>query len=411
MRTVALAPKVTEREWNCSRLPHPEQRDIAVRTLWIFVAVAIAAVEALIPRIPLFPWLKPGFSNVVTILWIIEYGTADALLFSFLRVWISGFYVGFSLFSLGLGLCGAACATLSMGLLWRCLGSRRWLGTVGLGICGACFHNAGQLAALALLLGEAEKLLVQVPVMLGASLVFGGLTGWMAVPLGRFLASRSDRYVLLDTLPPVEKKISGMSLFASIGILAVSLGLLAIKQVWVLGACAALATVLAFAVTKSLSIVLRRGILRFWMLFLFISVTNCLQPSGTVLWHVPVLTREAVLDTACQWLRLWSWLAFAVLLTRARFDRVLFYVLSRVFRRHGATLAAASVALVHFSEIFSCAVHAGKSVWKRGRITPRSMRSWLETTLGNIERQMEKIGQRQSSTTEIDSRVPLPEEN
>ena len=296
MRTVALAPKVTEREWNCSRLPHPEQRDIASRTLWIFVALAIAAVEALIPRIPLFPWLKPGFSNAVTILWIIEYGTADALLFSFLRVWISGFYVGFSLFSLGLGLCGAACATLSMGLLWRCLGSRRWLGTVGLGICGACFHNAGQLAALALLLGEAEKLFVQVPVMLAASLVFGGLTGWMVVPLGRFLASRSDRYVLLDTVPPVEKKISRKSLFVSIGILAVSLGLLAIKQVWVLGACAALATVLAFAVTKSLSIVLRRGILRFWMLFLFIALTNCLQPSGTILWHVPFLTREAVLE-------------------------------------------------------------------------------------------------------------------
>jgi uncharacterized membrane protein len=360
--------------------------------LWIFAAVAISAVEALIPRIPLFPWLKPGFSNAVTILWIIEYGTADALLFSFLRVWISGFYVGFSLFSLGLGLCGAACATLSMGLLWRYLGSRRWLGTVGLGICGACFHNAGQLAALALLLREAEKLFVQVPVMLGASLVFGGLTGWMVVPLGRFLASRNHHYVLLDAVTPVDKKISRKSLFVSIGILAVSLGLLAIKQVWVLGACAALATVLAFTVTKSFTAVLRRGILRFWMLFIFIAFTNCLHPSGTILWHLPFLTREAALDTACQWLRLWSWLALAALLTQARFDRVLFYVLSRVFRRHGATLAAASVALVHFSEIFSCAVQAAKSVWMNGRKNPRSMaRTWLETTLDDIERQMEKM--------------------
>jgi hypothetical protein len=213
----------------------------------------------------------------------------------------------------------------------------------------------------------------------------------MVVPLGRFLASRRDRYVLLDTVSPVEKRISKKSLFVSIGILAVSLGLLAIKQVWVLGACAALATVLAFTVTESFFVVLRCGILRFWMLFLFIALTNCLQPSGTILWHVPFLTREAALDTVCQWLRLWSWLAFAALLTKARFDRVLFYVLSTVFRRHRATLGAASVALVHFSEIFSSAVHAGKSVWKLGRKTPRSMaRSWLEKTLGDVERQMDR---------------------
>jgi uncharacterized membrane protein len=395
MSPVAEAPNLTEREWIGSRLLHPAEHDIAARTLWIFVAVAIGAVEALIPRIPLFPWLKPGFSNAVTILWIIEYGTADALLFSLLRVWISGFYVGFSLFSLGLGLCGTVCSTLSMGLLWKYLGSRRWLGTVGLGICGACFHNAGQLAALALLLGEAEKLFVQVPVMLGASLVFGGLTGWMVVPLGGFLAARSHRYLLVETVPTVEEKISKKSVLVSIGILAVSLGLLAIKQVWVLSACAAVATTLAFTVTRSFTTVLRRGILRFWMLFFFIALTNCLHPAGTILWHLPFLTREAALDTACQWLRLWSWLAFAALLTQARFDRVLFYVLARVFRRHGATLAAASVALVHFSEIFSCAIHAARSVWTSKRKTPRAMaRAWLETTLGDIEREMEKIDQR-----------------
>jgi uncharacterized membrane protein len=385
------APNLTACESNGTGPPKAEEHDIAARTLWIFVAVAISAVEALIPRIPLFPWLKPGFSNAVTILWIMQYGTVDALLFSFLRVWISGFYVGFSLFSLGLGLCGAACATLSMGLLWKLLGRRRWLGTVGLGICGACFHNAGQLVALALLLREAEKLLVQVPVMLAASLIFGGLTGWMVVPLGRFLAARSHRYQLPETALPVETKFSRSSLFASIGILAVSLGLLAIQQIWVLGACAALATILAVAVTESFSAVLRRGILRFWMLFFFIAFTNLLHPSGTILWHLPFLTREAALDTACQWLRLWSWLALAALLARARFDRVLFSVLSRVFRRHGATLAAASAALVHFGEIFTSAVDAAKSLRKSGQRSPRKLaRAWLETTLDGIESQMEK---------------------
>jgi len=386
------APNLDEPQMEGTALPGAEEHDVARRTLWIFVAVAISAVEALIPRIPLFPWLKPGFSNAVTILWIMEYGTVDALLFSFLRVWISGFYVGFSLFSLGLGLCGAACATLSMGLLWESLGRRRWLGTVGLGICGACFHNAGQLAALALLLKEADKLFVQVPVMLAASLVFGGLTGWIVVPLGRFLAARSHRHLLPESAAPVEKNVSGISLFASIGILAFSLGLLAIQRLWVLTACAVLATILAVAATRNFSTVLRRGILRFWMLFFFIAFTNLLHPSGTILWHLPFLTREAALDTAAQWLRLWSWLALAALLTKARFDTILFSVLSKIFRRHGATLAAASAALVHFSEIFTSAVDAAKSLGKRGRRSPRLLaRAWLEKTLDGIESQMEKM--------------------
>jgi heptaprenyl diphosphate synthase len=388
VRAIAIWPNPVERE---STGPVAEVHDVATRALWIFVAVAISAVEALVPRIPLFPWLKPGFSNAITILWIIRYGTVDALLFSFLRVWISGFYVGFSLFSLGLGLCGAVCATLSMGLLWKLLGRRRWLGTVGLGICGACFHNAGQLAALALLLKEAEKLFVQVPVMLGASLVFGGLTGWIVIPLGRFLAARSHRPLLPDRAEPQEERISKTSLAASIGILAFSLGLLAIQQVGVLAACAGLATVVAVAATRSFSAVLRRGLLRFWMLFFFIAFTNLLHPSGTILWHLPFLTREAALDTACQWLRLWSWLALAALLTKARFDTVLFSVLSKIFRRHGATLAAASAALVHFSEIFTSAVDAAKSLRKSGRKTPRSLaRAWLGRTLDGIESQMEK---------------------
>ena len=58
MSPVAEAPNLTEREWIGSRLLHPEEHDIAARTLWIFVAVAISAVEAPIPRIPLFPGLN-----------------------------------------------------------------------------------------------------------------------------------------------------------------------------------------------------------------------------------------------------------------------------------------------------------------------------------------------------------------
>jgi uncharacterized membrane protein len=390
MSTVAAAPGASANEPQGFISPHAKDSDFAIRTLWFLVAIAISALEALIPRIPLFPWLKPGFSNAITILWIIEYGTADALLFSFLRVWITGFYLGFSLFSLGLGLCGAAFATLGMGILWEHLGSRRWLGTIGIGICGACLHNAGQLTALALLLGNGGKLLVQVPVMLGASLVFGGATGWLVVPLGRFLESRKTRHVLSGCPQFMSERIPKRSWSVSALVLAASLGLLAVKQVLMLSVCAVIATILALVLTGSPWNFLRRSILRFWMLFVFIAFTNCIQPIGTFYPGMPFISREAILDTVCQWLRLWSWLACGALLTRSQFDKVLFCVLSTIFRDHEATLRAAAVALVHFGEIFSAAVKASKATVMSGWLRPRlAGRRWLVITLNEIENQID----------------------
>jgi uncharacterized membrane protein len=392
MKATAVTPNHSVNRPETLVLPNTNESDATTRTLWFMLAVAISALEALIPRIPIFPWLKPGFSNMVTILWIIEYGTIDALLFSFLRVWISGFYLGFSLFSLGLGLCGAVWATLGMGILWRYLGSRRWLGTVGLGICGACLHNAGQLAAIAVLLGMRSNLLVQVPVMLGASLIFGGLTGWMVIPLGRFLASRNIKHAMPTSQRLSLEKISKLSWIISACVLTASLGLLAVRQVGALCGCAVVATALAFAITRNPWMVVRRNILRFWPMFVFIAFSNCLQPAGTFLAGLPFVTREAAMDTTCQWLRLWSWLACSAVLSKAQFDKILFSLLWFVFKRHGATLNAAAVALAHFGEVFSAAVNASKIAISKGMMNPRTVaHSWLVTIFGEIEHRIELI--------------------
>jgi hypothetical protein len=53
-------------------LPDEIQRqEAAHKTVWILLAVAMSAAEFLFPRIPLFPWLKPGIANCVTLAWII----------------------------------------------------------------------------------------------------------------------------------------------------------------------------------------------------------------------------------------------------------------------------------------------------------------------------------------------------
>jgi hypothetical protein len=57
-----------------------ERREINTKAALLLVAVAINTLEFFIPRIPLFPWMKPGLANIVTIIWIVRWGFADALL-------------------------------------------------------------------------------------------------------------------------------------------------------------------------------------------------------------------------------------------------------------------------------------------------------------------------------------------
>lgn len=162
-------------------------REIVSKTAWILFAIAINALEFFIPRIPFFPWLKPGIANCVTIAWLIEFGAADALLFTLLRVWITGFYFGFSFLTISLSFSGGVCSTLAMAAAWSIAGKRGWLGTMGVGIIGALFHNVSQITVIYFLFAKNTHLFYQAPLMLAASIVFGTVTGGVAPTLLKFL--------------------------------------------------------------------------------------------------------------------------------------------------------------------------------------------------------------------------------
>jgi len=118
------------------------------KAVWLLLAVALNTLELFIPRIPFLPWLKPGLANCITMIWIIEFGMVDSLMYTLVRVWISSFYFGFSLVTVFLALSGGLFSTAVMGCAWNLLGRRRLMGTVGMGIIGALSHNTGQLFAV-----------------------------------------------------------------------------------------------------------------------------------------------------------------------------------------------------------------------------------------------------------------------
>lgn len=134
-------------------------------------AIALSALEGLIPQFIPVPGIKPGFSNIVTMYAVISLGTPYALL-------ITLFKAAFAVLTRGvtagiLSLCGGLMSLAVMVVFFRLLPGR--LGLLGTAVLSSVFHNAGQLLAAAFILGKDTLRLF--PVLTLAAVVTGILTG------------------------------------------------------------------------------------------------------------------------------------------------------------------------------------------------------------------------------------------
>ncbi len=321
------------------------------KAVWLLLAVGLNTLELFVPRIPLLPWLKPGLANSITIIWIIRFGTADAILYTMLRTWIGSFYFGFSLVSLSLSLSGGLSATLAMGLAWDLLGRRGLIGSIGLAVLGAFMHNAGQLAAVYLVLTRNSALLYQIPFMGLAALLFGGFTGLLTPVFWKALAEpavapspRIRAIPITHTFPSLPHAIAISSLLGG------SFVLVAVNDIPVLCITAAAASVLTWLVCSRKILVLVYP-LRFWYLFLFIGTVFLCFTFGTRIPGVPLVSYEGIRSAAAQSLRLWVWLEASLLLNRLGCNGLLFAAMRRIFPRNGETLLAGLLALECFPEV------------------------------------------------------------
>jgi len=349
------------------------------KTVLLLLAIALNVLELFVPRIPLFPWLKPGIANCVTIVWIVRYGAVDAVLFSLVRVWIAGFYSGFSFLTLALALSGGIASTIVMGIAWSLFGRRGWLGAIGLGIIGAMAHNMGQLAMVYLLLAHAVQLWYQMPLMIAASLVFGGLTGAIA-PVIHVFRPAAPAAALPAPTP------ARAAWWPALLTLAFSIILVFVTAPIALGACAIAATIAAQIAARWSWRALVYPARRFWLLFLCIGLLYAFFSYGKRIEGLPGVTYEGLHDLAVQWLRLWSWLELTVVFERAGFHTLILGLLRHAFPMHGQTLQAGVAALSMFPRIFAVT----KGLRKGGIFASiRHPRMFVMETMRMIEKAIE----------------------
>ena len=154
-------------------------------------AIALALVDAAIP-LPL-PGVKPGLSNIVTLIVLARYGWSTAAWVTGLRVIAGGLLLG-QFLSPGffMSLAGALCSLFV--LAWAVRLPERWFGPISWSILAAFAHIGGQLLLARLWLIPHNGLFYLVPVFSSAALAFGIINGLVAT-----------RLITESARPPCEK--------------------------------------------------------------------------------------------------------------------------------------------------------------------------------------------------------------
>lgn len=145
------------------------------------LAIVIHILEAGLPS-PV-PGIKPGLANVITLVVMLRHGWALAAWVVLLRVLVSALLLG--TFMTPTFLLSAAGAAASLAGLWAASELHRMAGrplfsAYGLGMISACLHISAQFFVAWRLFVPHPGLLVLLPVLLSASLLFGLTTAWLA---------------------------------------------------------------------------------------------------------------------------------------------------------------------------------------------------------------------------------------
>jgi len=308
------------------------------KLLFFTIALLFGVLELWIPRIPLFPWLKPGLANVVTMIWLIRYGFRDTILFGLLRIWISAFLFGFSFFTIIPAVSGLLFSVIGMKLILTINRSIPLFGFFGLGIGGAFLHNTGQLFSLKFLVGEASLLAIQFPVMTIAAIGTGAITAVLAWKFDQL--ELGDGGILADEIP--IHSISFSKKIFSLILLMIMIAVLWLQHAFQTLVFAVSIMIVVLILTKSL----RQCIAPFRRSWVFLLTLFLAARLGNGEWEPAFL----------QLFRLSGWILCTEIFRKLETDRLFFHGLNRLFPRYESTLASALLAVELFPEVFKNSV-------------------------------------------------------
>jgi heptaprenyl diphosphate synthase len=157
-------------------------------SILVTMALVIFLIEAQIPVL-LFPGMKLGLANSISLVALLFLGWKEALIIMFLRTMLGSMFGG-GLSAFIFSIAGGLLSNIVMILLYKYF--KNQLSVPIISVCGAVFHNIGQLMVYAFILNDL-KIYVYLPYLLVAAIV----TGYFIGILANVLKNRLEKIAIL----------------------------------------------------------------------------------------------------------------------------------------------------------------------------------------------------------------------
>ncbi|MBU3090944.1 Gx transporter family protein [Clostridium sp. CF011] len=156
-------------------------------SMLVAIALVIYLIEAQIPV--LFPGIKLGLANSISLVALILLGWKEAFLIMILRTLLGSIFGG-SMSAFMFSIAGGVLSNIVMVLLYKYL--KNHLSIPSISVCGSVFHNVGQLLVAAFIINDL-RIYVYLPVLLISAIV----TGYFIGILSSILKSRLEEILPL----------------------------------------------------------------------------------------------------------------------------------------------------------------------------------------------------------------------
>lgn len=273
------------------RLARPLRPSAEAFALSLLLCASLQIMENLLPRLPVFPWLKLGLSHIVLLPFLLRFGPLPASALLLGRNLLTLLFAAGSLSTFLIGTASGLAALLLGGFAVRALLRLRLLGLLGAGMLMAALMNLAQLAVVEGLFIRSKAFYFQLAPMFLWSAVSGAAVAYLALRSRGVLDAVFD--LEGDASPgPVgaaaDLRKSRVPFFLALGALA---GLFLLPGPAAQGA--ALLALLLFTWQRG---VLRVGLLnlaRSWPWFLYLAILHLLFGEGA---YLPggLITREGL---------------------------------------------------------------------------------------------------------------------
>ncbi len=162
-------------------------KKMVLLSILVAIALVIYLIEAQIPV--LFPGVKLGLANSISLVALILLGWKEAFLIMVLRTLLGSIFGG-SMSAFMFSIAGGILSNIVMVLLYKYLKNALSLPTIS--VCGAVFHNVGQLLVAAFIIQDL-RIYIYLPVLLISAIV----TGYFIGVLAGVLKSRLGKILIL----------------------------------------------------------------------------------------------------------------------------------------------------------------------------------------------------------------------